>query len=173
VPAAQLGHLRLLLVELGERELLDRELVVDLAEELHALAGELAVLGVARLLPGRQQPAVVAVAERFGAQRRDLPADLRQYPAQAVDIAREPVGIRQRDDGLLHVQRARAAQLPPHRDARPRLVRGQPVQEHDPAHESMVTRVTATRVTLEAWLQHCSPYHASRCAAWSWSGSSG
>src|SRR5262245_59453236 len=51
VPALELVELGFLLVELGERELLDLELVVDLGKELRALAGQLAVLLVARLVP--------------------------------------------------------------------------------------------------------------------------
>ena len=55
MPALQLVQLGLLLVEFGERELLDLKLVVDLGEELRTLTRQLAVLGIARLVPRLQQ----------------------------------------------------------------------------------------------------------------------
>ena len=103
VPALELVVLGLFLFELGEGELLDLELVVDLGQELGGLARQFAVLLVACRVPRLDEPPGVAVGERYAAQSGQLPADFGDHVAQSVDGAGEVVGVGDGDDGLLEV----------------------------------------------------------------------
>ena len=122
---------------LTEGELLDLELVVDLGQELRALARQLAVLLVARRVPCLDEPDRVPVGERNATQRGQLPADVGDHIAKRVDDSREVVEVGDGDDGLLQVQRARASQLAPHRHSRAGVVRGQPVEQQDPSEHGL------------------------------------
>jgi len=117
VPALELVERCLLLVEFDEREPCDLELVVDLTEKLRALARELAVLGIAGVVPRLDKPVLVVDVDARGAEDGHVASEVVEKLAQPVDHAGERVGIGDGHDGLLDVQRAGASQLAPHRDA--------------------------------------------------------
>src|SRR6476619_5510989 len=134
VPALELVELRLLLVELRQRELLLLDLLVDLDEELRALGSELAVLVLTSLVPRLYDARVVSVGKRLCAKDGQLAADPREDLAQARNVVDERFGVRHGDDRLLQVVRTGTAQLAPDRDAGARVVRRQAVDHEDPIH---------------------------------------
>src|SRR5262245_48438425 len=72
VPAAEAFEALLLLLEFGEGELLDPDLLGDLFVELRAVREELDPLGPAGIVVQRAQPVGIAVRAARGLEGRDL-----------------------------------------------------------------------------------------------------
>jgi hypothetical protein len=146
-PPLELLELRLLLVEFGQRELLDLEFVLDLDEKLLALGDQLPVLSAASLLPGLLEAFPISVSQRLSAQHQRVPAELRDNRAEAIDRPAEEFDVRKRDHGLLEVERPGTADLAPDGDALAGLSGRHSIGEQQPpAH----ARQSVKRVTLLA-----------------------
>ena len=91
--ALQLVELGLLLVELGERELLLRELLVDLSDEPHALGCQLLVLGCTRLVPDGDEPLLIGRVQQVGADSDRGPADVGYDGADPLERATKVAGV--------------------------------------------------------------------------------
>jgi len=142
VPALELVQLGLFLFQLGVRELLGGELVLDLSQELGALVGQLRVFGVPSFIPGAHELRRVWAGERLRLEGQAFASNLLDQRAEALDGGLERLGVWEGDEGLLKMQGARAANLAPHGDPRARGVCAELVGHDDPSHRGSVTRVT-------------------------------
>lgn len=116
MPLHELLELGLLLLELGVGELLDLELVCDLEQESLTDGYELGVLGVAGRVPGIDELGSVEIAKWLPQYRERLPTDLGDQIAKLLERRAEVVGMRERDHGLLKMERARPTDFSPDRD---------------------------------------------------------
>ena len=141
-PAVQALQVLLLLVEFRSRELLDANLLVDLAFELRPLGQELRPLRLALLVEERFEARTHPIPPRDGVEHQHLtvgPLDELHRPVESVEELRPS---RQRPRRLLHRYRAHTAKFPPDRHPVPRRLRGKAIRQQQPIHTMIVACVT-------------------------------
>ena len=113
----QLAELGILLLQLGEGELLDSELLRDLRLERIALADELAILVVAVGAEPVEHLGLLRRVERDGLEQHRFAAHLGGIVLEHLEATNMIVGSRQQADAALQVHGTHSLEAPPHADA--------------------------------------------------------
>ena len=124
LPASETIDVLLFLVQLGERELLVADLLVQLSQALPALRHELDPLSAARVVVQPADPIGCRRVTGTGREHEHLTFVLADQSNDPVDETIERGRCKDRPAALPELHRSHPPQLTPHRDPVPRRLRG-------------------------------------------------